>query len=60
MIRIDTVKNDASMIQEIVLLYFFKFGVSYQKDKGEHFGIHFGIGPIELHFNLRLWNGTSK
>jgi hypothetical protein len=60
MIKIDTVNNDTSMIQEIVLLYVFKFGVSYQKNKGEHFGIHFGIGPMELNFTVRLWNGTSK
>lgn len=60
MIRIDTVNSDTALIQELVLLYIFKFGVSFQRDKGEHFGFHFGIGPVELHFNLRLWNGTQK
>lgn len=60
MIKLRTVNNDNVIMQEIVLLYLFVFGVSFARERGEHFSFNFGIGPIELQFTLRLWNGTQK
>ncbi len=60
MIKIRTVNKSDIMAQEIVFLYLFVIGVTYQKERGEHFSFNFGIGPIGLEFTLRLWNGTSK
>ena len=47
-------------MQRITLLYLFQFGVSFQEEEGQHFCIIFAVGPIELNFTLRLWNGTQK
>ena len=60
MIRIDTVNNADIIQQRLTLLYLFQFGVSFQNLDGQHFGIIFAIGPIELNFTVRLWNGTQK
>ena len=60
MIKLRTVNNDNIIMQEIVLLYLLVFGVSFTRERGEHFSFNFGIGPIELQFTLRLWNGTQK
>ena len=60
MIRIDTVNNADIIQQRLTLLYLFQFGVSFQNLDGQHFGIIFAIGPLELNFTLRLWNGTQE
>jgi len=60
MIKISTVNNEQIIMQKITFLYLFHLGVSFQEVDGQHFGIIFGIGPIELNFTVRLWNGTSK
>ncbi len=60
MIRINTVNNEQIIMKKITFLYLFHFGVSFQEVDGQHFGLIFGIGPIELNFTVRLWNGTSK
>jgi hypothetical protein len=60
MIRVDTVNNEQIIMQKVTFLYLFSFGVSFQNLDGQHFGIIFGLGPIELNFTVRLWNGTSE
>jgi len=60
MIRLRTVQRPGIIIQEFVIFGIFTFGVSSQEQKGNHFGFHFGIGPLELAFQLRVWNGTPK
>lgn len=60
MIQLHTVNNEDIMMQRITLLYVFSFGVSFQRLDGEHFGLIFAIGPLELNFTVRLWNGTQK
>ncbi len=60
MIRLDTVNNSDIIMQRITLLYLLQIGVSFQDLDGQHFGLIFAIGPIELNFTIRLWNGTQK
>lgn len=60
MIKLKTINNDNIIMQEIVLLYLFVFGVSFQRERGEHFTINFGVGPIELAFTVRFWYGTQE
>jgi len=60
MIKLKTVNDDNIIMQEIVLLYLFVFGVSFQRERGEHFTINFGVGPIELAFTVRFWYGTQE
>jgi|DEB0MinimDraft_10_1074344.scaffolds.fasta_scaffold393323_2 hypothetical protein len=60
MIRIDTIQQDDLIMQQLTLLYLLKIGVSVQVNEGQHFGLNFGIGPLELSFVVRLWNGTQK
>ncbi len=60
MIRIDTINDSHIIEQRLTLLYLFQIGVSFQDLGGQHFGIIFALGPIELNFTVRLWNGTQK
>ena len=60
MIRLDTVNNSNIIMQRITFLYLFQIGVSFQEEEGQHFCIIFAVGPIELNFTMRLWNGTQK
>lgn len=60
MIEIRTTDNEHIMMQKITLLWIFHIGVSYQNLEGQHFGLMFGIGPIELSFTVRLWNNDAS
>jgi hypothetical protein len=58
MIRVDTINQEDIIMYQLTLLYMFKFGVSAQINEGQHFGLNFGLGPLELSFVARLWNGS--
>jgi len=60
MININTVNNEHIMMQKITLLWLFHIGASYQSLDGQHFGVLFGIGPIEFSFTVRLWNNDAS
>lgn len=60
MIEIRTVNTDVLTMQRIIILKIFFVGVSFQGTDGQHFGFHWGVGPIEMSFVLRLWNGSQE
>ena len=60
MISLQTVDHDDTFLQKLQLLYIFYITVAVQRVNGEHFTLGFGIGPFELSFTARMWNGTHE
>ena len=60
MIHIQTINQDGVMLQKLQLLYLFYITVAHQNTNGEHFTFGFGVGPFELSFTARMWNGAQK
>jgi len=54
-IKLNSMQDDDNIMQQIVLLSIFKFGVFASTKKGQHFSFSMGVGPAEIEWSFRLW-----